>query len=65
MLTAFASAVGPLLLLAEKLRGSYDLIFNGLAVAAFLGMTSWYVAFPSRGVGNPRVASADVVNETS
>src|SRR5438128_10918993 len=49
MLTVFASAVGPLLL-AETLRhtGSYDLIFDGLAVAVgFLGITSWYVALRS------------------
>ena len=50
MLTVLASAVGPLLL-AETLRqtGSYDVIFNSLAVVvAILGVASWYVPLPSR-----------------
>jgi MFS family permease len=67
MLTVFASAVGPVLL-AETLRhtGSYKLIFNGLAVAvALLGIASWYVALPSRAVGNLCVASVNAVRETS
>jgi MFS family permease len=67
MLTVFASAVGPLLL-AETLRhtGSYDLIFDGLAVAvALLGIASWYVALPSRNVPNPSAPLADVASETS
>jgi MFS family permease len=49
MMTVFASAVGPLLL-AETLKqtGSYDLIFNGLAVVVlFLGVTSWYCPIPT------------------
>src|SRR5580700_4382578 len=50
MMTVFASAVGPLLL-AETLRqtGSYDLMFNSLAViVVVLGIGSWYVPLPSR-----------------
>jgi len=49
MMTVLASAVGPLLL-AETLRqtGSYDLIFNGLAVVVFfLGIASWYCPVPA------------------
>jgi hypothetical protein len=49
MMTVFASAVGPLLL-AETLRqtGSYDLMFNGLAmVVLFLGIASWYCPAPA------------------
>jgi len=49
MMTVFASAVGPLLL-AETLRetGSYDVIFNGLAVVVvFLGIASWYCPMPA------------------
>jgi MFS family permease len=49
MMTVFASAVGPLLL-AETLRqtGSYDLVFNGLAVVVlFLGIASWYCPVPA------------------
>jgi hypothetical protein len=60
MLTVFASAVGPLLL-AETLQhtGSYDLMFDGLAiVVAFLGITSWYVALPPRQVVNPPLVTA-------
>lgn len=63
MLTVFASAVGPLLL-AETLRhtGSYDLMFDGLAVAvALLGISSWYVALPSRQTVTP---STPLVGET-
>jgi hypothetical protein len=63
MLTVFASAVGPLLL-AETIRhtGSYDLIFDGLAVAvALLGIASWYVALPSRQSVMP---STPLVGET-
>ena len=50
MMTVFASAVGPLML-AETLRqtGSYDLMFNGLAViVVLLGVASWHVPLPSR-----------------
>ena len=67
MLTVFASAVGPLLL-AETLRhtGSYDLIFDGLAVAVgFLGITSWYVALPSRELRNQPSPLSDALSETS
>ena len=49
-MTVFASAVGPLLL-AETLRrtGSYDLIFNGLAVVVVaLGIGCWHVSMPRR-----------------
>jgi predicted MFS family arabinose efflux permease len=49
MMTVFASAVGPLLL-AETLQqtGSYDLMFNGLAVVVlFLGIASWYCPMPA------------------
>ena len=49
MMTVFASAVGPLLL-AQTLRqtGSYDLMFNGLAVVVvFLGIASWYCPMPA------------------
>jgi hypothetical protein len=49
MMTVFASAVGPLLL-AETLQqtGSYDLMFNGLAVVVlFLGIASWYCLMPA------------------
>lgn len=47
--TVFASAVGPLRL-AEALRqtGSYDLVFNGLAVVVvFLGIASAQVLAPA------------------
>ena len=50
MMTVFASALGPLVL-AEALRdtGSYDAIFNGLAVAVvFLGVASWYCPMPAQ-----------------
>ena len=50
MMTVLASAIGPLLL-AETLRqtGSYDLMFNSLAViVVVLGIGSWYVPLPSR-----------------
>jgi len=50
MMTVFASAVGPLLL-AETLRstGSYDLIFNLLAVlTVLLGLAAWFVSLPVR-----------------
>jgi MFS family permease len=50
MMTVFASAVGPLLL-AETLKstGSYDLIFNLLAVLTVaLGLAAWFVTMPSR-----------------
>jgi len=46
----FASAVGPLLL-AETLRstGSYNLIFNLLAVlTVLLGVGAWFVGLPVR-----------------
>jgi MFS family permease len=49
MMTVFASAVGPLLL-AETLKqtGSYDVMFNGLAVIVlFLGIASWYCPAPA------------------
>ncbi len=52
MMTVLASAVGPLML-AETLRqtGSYDLMFNGLAViVVLLGIASWYIPLPSRQV---------------
>jgi MFS family permease len=48
MMTVFASAVGPLLL-AETLKqtGSYDVMFNLLAVVVlFLGIASWYCPVP-------------------
>lgn len=67
MMTVFASAVGPLLL-AETLRhtGSYDLLFDGLAVAvALLGMASWYVSLPSRGLANQPSPFPDAVREAS
>jgi MFS family permease len=54
ILTVFASAVGQLLL-AGTLRqtGSYDLIFNSLAVVVvLLGIACWYVPLPSREAGN-------------
>ena len=66
MLSVFASAVGPLLL-AGTLRqtGSYDLIFNSLAVVVvLLGIACWYVPLPSREMSddpqdsNTRVRSA-------
>jgi MFS family permease len=50
MMTVLASAIGPLLL-AETLRqtGSYDLMFNGLAVGVvFLGIASWYCPMPAK-----------------
>jgi MFS family permease len=50
MMTVFASAVGPLLL-ADTLRdtGSYDVMFNGLAVVVIaLGIISWRVPLPRR-----------------
>ena len=65
MLTVFASAVGPLLL-AETLRqtGSYDLIFNSLAVAvALLGVACWYVPLPSREARTSPLSGA--MSETS
>ena len=49
MSTVLASAVGPLLL-AETLErtGSYDLMFNALAVVVVgLGMGSWLVPLPA------------------
>jgi MFS family permease len=49
MMTVFASAVGPLML-AETLKqtGSYDLMFNGLAVVVLLlGIASWYCPVPA------------------
>jgi hypothetical protein len=55
MMTVFASAVGPLLL-AETLSrtGSYDLMFNGLAiVVVVLGIASWYCPVPSAQVLAP------------
>jgi len=58
MMTVFASAVGPLLL-AETLRqtGSYDLIFNGLAVVVvFLGIASWYCPAPAVQIPSPAEA---------
>ena len=57
MMTVFASALGPLLL-AETLRqtGSYDVMFNGLAiVVVFLGIASWYCPMPQ-----PVLAAAEV-----
>jgi len=50
MMTVLASAVGPLLL-AQTLRqtGSYDLMFNGLAVVVvFLGIAAWYCPMPGQ-----------------
>jgi MFS family permease len=61
MMTVFASAVGPLLL-AETLKqtGSYDLMFNGLAVIVlFLGIASWYCPEPAAQIlaGRPSVTA--------
>jgi hypothetical protein len=67
MLTVLASAIGPLLL-AETLRhtGSYDLIFDGLAVAvALLGVASWRVALPSRPLAAPPPSLFRVAHEAS
>jgi MFS family permease len=58
MMTVFASAVGPLLL-AETLRqtGSYDLIFNSLAVVVvFFGIASWYCPSPAVHILSPAEA---------
>ncbi|MBI2688846.1 MAG: MFS transporter [Acidobacteria bacterium] len=51
--TVVASAVGPLLLAETLARtGSYDLLFNGLAViVALLGISSWLVPAPVRDSG--------------
>jgi MFS family permease len=65
MLTVFASAVGPLLL-AETLHrtGSYDLIFDGLAVAVtFLGIASWYVRLPPRELRSQSAGLSDALSE--
>ncbi|HEV1284047.1 MAG TPA: MFS transporter [Bryobacteraceae bacterium] len=54
MMTVFASAMGPLLL-AETLRstGSYDFIFNFLAVLTVaLGFAAWFVALPVRQIAH-------------
>jgi cyanate permease len=54
MMTVFASAVGPLLL-AETLRstGSYDFIFNFLAVLTVaLGLGAWFVTLPVRQIAH-------------
>jgi len=59
MMTVLASALGPLLL-AQTLRitGSYDLMFNGLAViVVVLGVASWQVRLPSREPNGARDAS--------
>lgn len=50
MMTVFASAIGPLLL-AQTLKqtGSYNLIFNGLAMlVTLLAIACWYVPLPQR-----------------
>jgi MFS family permease len=50
MMTVFASAIGPLLL-ARTLEdtGSYNVMFNGLAVVVIaLGIISWRVPLPRR-----------------
>ena len=50
MMTVFASAIGPLLL-AQTLKqtGSYNLIFNGLAMlVTLLAVACWYVPLPQR-----------------
>jgi MFS family permease len=67
MLTVFASAIGPLLL-AETLRqtGSYDLMFEGLAViVVFFGIACWSVPIPSREVQGRSVPFSDPMSETS
>ncbi len=67
MLTVFASAVGPLLL-AGTLRqtGSYDLMFNSLAVVVvFLGVASWYAPLPSREVTFRAIPFSYPAGETS
>ena len=50
MMTVFASAIGPLLLASTLQRtGSYDLIFNSLALlVAMLGVACWYTPVPLR-----------------
>ena len=52
MMTVLASALGPLLLAETLARtGSYDAIFQGLAVAVVaLGIGSWFVRLPERSV---------------
>ena len=48
MMTVLGSAIGPLLLVETlRLTGSYDLLFEGLAVVvAALGIASWQVPLP-------------------
>jgi len=50
MMTVFASAVGPLLLATTLQRqGSYDAVFDALAVAVIiLGLACWWVTLPER-----------------
>ncbi len=50
MMTVFASAIGPLLLASTFQRtGSYNLIFNSLAVlVSMLGVACWHTPVPSR-----------------
>ena len=68
MLTVLASAIGPLLLAETLLHtGSYDLIFDGLAIAVvLLGIASWRVTLPSRPVAAaPAPPLVRVENEAS
>jgi MFS family permease len=67
MLTVFASAIGPLLL-AQTLRqtGSYDLVFEGLAVVVvLLGIASWTVAVPARQTEGNSGPFPEPIGETS
>jgi MFS family permease len=52
MMTVLASAIGPLLLAGTLARtGSYDAVFHGLAaVVVALGVASWTVRLPRRGL---------------
>jgi MFS family permease len=68
MLTVLASAIGPLLLAETLLHtGSYDLIFDGLAIAVvLLGIASWRVTLPSRPIAAaPAPPLVRVENEAS
>ena len=53
-LTVLASAVGPLLLAEALARtGSYDVIFQGLAIfVALLSVAAWMVPLPARGTAS-------------
>jgi MFS family permease len=67
MMTVLASALGPLLL-AETLQrtGSYDLMFNGLAVTvALLAVASWSVMMPYRKVADASILDAQNAIGTS